>query len=465
MTYRILDYLNFSNAKNPDADSGLISQISLIRYIIQKYDDCFFYFVVPKELEFYVRNKLPRERVYIAPLSYMCRQNGGIYHFDIQALNRALDLRKIEIDVLFVNQPEVIPHFLYYFNKVHFYDLRVVGYVHWMDWWKKGRVKNRWNVPANLSLLSGIFLSDFCGCNSEYAKKKILAEADNFFNNEAVAEIESKLQPLYVGADVCEINQNSSKKKFTKKTIIFPFRTLNYTGLNRLLKSLNALWRRRKDFQLLLTNPNRVGYAKKYPFVTVQSFNRDEYLQKLSASDIVIGCHEGANGWSIGLIEAICARCIPLVRNAYFLPELMQVNRLKGKLDISRYMYDESDFLPKLNYILDNLQVETERAEPMFAFFSDFYDWRNLSLKWYKQIKTVSSSSPTIKPHTSATKKIQKLISSSDKCAKERILKSLNWHTKSRYIAWTQYRNYLRTYFDEDITNAEVLYFKRRHRN
>ena len=50
MTVRVLDILNFSNRRNPQADSGVQLKKELISAILRHRDDFFFYVLVPWEL-------------------------------------------------------------------------------------------------------------------------------------------------------------------------------------------------------------------------------------------------------------------------------------------------------------------------------------------------------------------------------------------------------------------------------
>jgi hypothetical protein len=100
------------------------------------------------------------------------------------------------IDVLFLNQPELTAAFLDLFNKIHFFDIHSFGYIHWMDWKRADNVKNRWNQPANLNLLTSVLLSAVTGCNSHYGKQQILREAAAGFNSATLERIDSKLIPL-----------------------------------------------------------------------------------------------------------------------------------------------------------------------------------------------------------------------------------------------------------------------------
>ena len=331
VTTRVLNVVNFSNAINPQADSGLRFQIELLRAILKKRDDFCFYLLAPaKACEILIR-EIHHENIHVIATNFVSRQRGGTFHFDTNELSRLIDLKRVDVDVLWINQPELTIAFLDYFNKVHFLDVRAFSYVHWMDWKKINPEKNRWNIPGNLSLLAGLHVSQAVGCNSNFGQQKILSEASRFLKDDLVDQIEDKLVPLEPGIDRRAILKWRSNRKSKKKTIIFPFRTQSYTGFKSLVEvHLAQLWTKRKDFRLVVTNPNRNStierYSKKYPFISTGCFTRAEYVKALWEADIVIGCHNGTNQWSMAAVEALAAECVPLFNEKSFFPEMLYLS-------------------------------------------------------------------------------------------------------------------------------------------
>lgn len=465
---RILSVLNFSNWRNPAADSGVRLQSELLRAVARKRSDCFFYLLIPKELECEIAQDFTESNVQLIPTTSISRQQGGAHHLDLRELETLLNLRRIDIDVLFINQPELTAGLLEFFNKVHFFDLHSFNYVHWMDWRRNDTVKNRWNLPGNLALLTSVLLSEVTGCNSVYGKSKIIKEAKRWFNEPTVAEIERKLVPVHPGIDVAEICSCKVRKRHRVKTIIYPFRALKYTGFRAFIDHMSALWQKRQDFRVIVTNPSNYDYIKKVsdrlPFVEVAQFDRARYLQELWMADIVVACHTGASQWSLAAAEALAAECVPLFNSESFLGELMSAALPTGlpQAISDRYFYYRSEFPKRLEYLLDNLDAERKLVRPLAAQIRDYYDWDSRVDDWIRCLEQVDRVSPALRGRTDASHRIDAILSAHGSVSKEDLMRQLGWHIKSRHISWTRYRKYLRANYVDDHGSPYATFSVRR---
>jgi hypothetical protein len=471
MAIRILDILNFSNHRNPQADSGVQLKKELIKAILRSRKDFFFYLLVPAELVDTFQSEFQTKNIIIIPVNFVPRQQGGAFHFDVREITSVLDFKRVDIDLLFVNQPELTAPLLDLFNKVHFFDVHSFGYIHWMDWKKSDHVKNRWNLPANLSILTSILLSAVTGCNSNYGKERILREAARWLNPAALEMIDRKLVPLWPGVESQEILAAKTSKRFRQKTIIFPFRAQKYTGFKSLVEiHLANLWRRRKDFRLLLTNPSDYDFVKnhheRFPFVEVCHLSRQDYLTTLWRSDIVVGLHNGSNQWSLAAVEAIAAECVPLLNQASFFPEMILAATPKSEWQsvLEKHLYYRSTFTEKLEFLLDNLDEEKRHIKAMARRFRNFYNWDNRIGDWIRCFELVDAAAPEITGRSKAIGVIESLLKSNRRCSKQAILQHMNWHPKSRQISWTKYRKYLRRELFEDGQSPVVAFANTRQR-
>jgi glycosyltransferase involved in cell wall biosynthesis len=461
---RILNVLNFSNWRNPAADSGIRLQQELIQAIARKRHDYFFYLLIPREVEREIRSTLEGANVQLIPTTSMSRQQGGAHHFDLRELDTLLDLRRIDIDVLFINQPELTAGLLGFFNKVHFFDLHSFNYIHWMDWQRRDEVKNRWNVPGNLTLLTSVLMSQVTGCNSAYGKSRIVEEASRWFNDSTTSEIERKLVPLHPGIQVPEICAAKSRSRHRLKTIIYPFRALKYTGFRALIDHLAALWEKRQDFRVIITNPSNYDYIKKLPerlpFLEVGRFDRPQYLRELWKADIVVACHNGSSQWSLAAVEALAAECIPLFNSESFLVELFAA-ALPGGLPsalLDRYFYYRSEFPRRLEYLLDNINEERKKIRPIAEQVRTYYDWTNRVDDWIRCFDAADQASPELRGQTDVSRRIDAVLGGCGSILKEDLMRELDWHVKSRHISWTRYRKYLRSNYFEDHRSPFVRF-------
>ena len=234
MSVRVLDVVNISNVRKPEADSGIRLQSELLAAILRKRPDFFFYVVVPESVVHSVAALFCHPNIKLIPSGGLARQNGGAYHCDFRTLAESLDLARMDIDLLFMNQPELTAAFLDYFNKVHVFDVHAVGYIHWMDWRRLNTTQKRWNIPGNLAATSSILLSAVTGCNSAFGRDRVLREAARWFNAETMAKMSSTLVALTPGIDTPAIvKARMTRRSSRTKTIIFPCRTQTYTASSR----------------------------------------------------------------------------------------------------------------------------------------------------------------------------------------------------------------------------------------
>jgi len=461
---RILNILNFSNWRNPAADSGIRLQQELMKAVATKRQDWFFYLMVPAGLEQEVSASLQGMNVQLIPTTSMSRQQGGSHHLDLHELDSLLDLRRIDVDVVFINQPELTAGLLDFFNKVHFFDVHSFNYIHWMDWQRTDAVKNRWNVPGNLTVLTSILMSEVTGCNSVYGKSRILEEAKRWFNEPTLAEIERKLLPLHPGIQVAEIQAARIRPGNRVKTIIYPFRALKYTGFRTCIDHLAVLWKKRQDFRVVVTNPSNYDYIKKnserFPFLEVGSFDRDQYLKELWKADIVIACHNGTSQWSLAAAEALAAECIPLFNRESFLTELLAAALPDGLTPamLDRYFYYRAEFPRRLEYLLDHIGEERKRMRPIAEKVRSYYDWENRVDDWIRCFDTVDRASPELRGPTDTSRRIDAIVSRRGSVLKDDLMRELDWHVKSRHISWTRYRKYLRSKYSEDLQSPFVTF-------
>lgn len=464
---RILNVLNFSNWRNPAADSGIRLQHELLRAVARKRADYFFYILIPEEAEHEIRSSFEGANVQLIPTTSMSRQQGGAYHLDLRELETLLDLRRIDMDVLFINQPELTAGLLDFFNKVHFFDLHSFNYIHWMDWQRSDEVKNRWNVPGNLTLLTSILMSEMTGCNSVYGKRRIVAEAARWFNDSTTAEIERKLVPLHPGIEVPEICAAKVRSRHPVKTIICPFRAQKYTGFRALIDHLAALWAKRQDFRVVVTNPSEYDYIKRLPrrlpFVEVGQFDRRQYLRELWKADIVVACHNGSSQWSLAAAEALAAECIPLFNSESFLPELLGAALPAGLPPVlqERCFYYRFEFPRRLEYLLDNIAEQRRMIRPIAEQIRLYYDWANRVDDWMPCFDAVDRASPELRSPTDVSRRIDTIMAAHGSILKEDLMRELAWHVKSRHISWSRYRKYLRSNYVEDHQSPFVRFSAR----
>ena len=451
MVLRILSHVNFSNLRDPASDSGVQVQASLINTLLKQNSDLYFYVLTPEQTLPVLQERLTESSVCLLPTPMPARQSGGAFHFDTATLDSVIDFRSMDFDVLHLNQPELTPAFLDYFNKRRFYDIPAVSYIHWFDWRRWDHLKNISNDPASILALTGAVLSHRTGCNSEYGRQRILAAAARWFGDHVLEELAERLCVLPPGIDVPEILAGRARKTARTVQLIVPHRAQKYTGFKTLVERwLPAVWARRQDFRVVLTNPSRYDYVNRYPdrypFIKIKTLSRRDYIAELWRSDIVLGTHKGSNQWSISTLEAICAECVPLLNREAFFGEMIEPCVPPSERDrfADRNFYFRAEFPNRLLDLLDSLDEEKVRVRELARRARNIYDWRARAADWLSCFRSADAEAPVISARSAAYRKIVDFIAEGPK-SKADILRYMGWHPKSRHISWTKYRRALRT--------------------
>lgn len=452
---RILEYFNLSNNKNLSADSGYRVFRQKVEYTLNQRSDYHFYFISPFEHFTEIRRDMEqwKHNVTILPVKMLSANNGSRFYVDIKNIEELLQPDKRDYDILSVQEPSVVGALLELCNGFNHWKLPVFSYVHWIC----EDVSIKINTHERLSYLAGLYLSDICACNSSFGKGIILGQASEYYNSDFVDAIDKKLRVIPPASDVQEVLKYKIERPLVRDKIrmIFNHRLNVYTGYRLVLTELKKLYTLRQDFEVVFTNPSKMTLKDqeevlKLPFVQIKDLDRKSYFEELWKSDICFACHEGTNQWSIALVEAVCAGCVPLAGTLAFQKEL-----LRGFEDTYFYTKD-NEFLPKLQYIMDNiddLQAEIECKQEGFAqrwcieniihTYNDIYD------ELHEQGEIVQADCDSMNKIRSTIEKYKTITK------KQLVEQELGW---SDFIGWSKYRRRILKEFEDDDRNRDTIY-------
>jgi len=156
---RIFVQVNYSNPKNPSADSGIQMQAWMMKALLKRNREICFHVLLPESAATEWKSCFEHERIQLLIAPLPPKQAGGAFHFNSRSLDELMDLRRMDFDLLWINQPELAPAFLDYFNKRHFFHVPAITYIHWLDWRRYDLLKNRAAEPSIVAILAGALLS------------------------------------------------------------------------------------------------------------------------------------------------------------------------------------------------------------------------------------------------------------------------------------------------------------------
>lgn len=466
MALRILTQVNYSAGENPEGDSGLHFTAGLLRSLVSFDAELHFYVLVPAEHEEIWRAALSHGRITPLPIELEPRLHGGDFQFCPVRLRRAVDLRHFDFDVLFVNQPETAPALLQFFNRQTFHNVPAVSYVHWFDTRRPSTPKETLHHPALIGALAGMVVSTFVGCNSAFGRERILDAASRWFNQATIDLLASRLRILPPGVDVAELTRGQPCCRSRQRRILVNHRLLKYTGVRGLLiDTFPKLWARRQDFTVLVTNPTRArlpGELTRAPWLTVQTLGREEYLEALWTSAVVMAPHRACH-WSISTLEAICTGCVPLMNGESFFREMMApVLEALSPADRdhvrTHWFYYRGNQIGRLEALLDNLDAERELALRVAAVARKNYDWAQISPAWHQLLCDAERQIPVMGPDNPSMRRIRELLRSRGRVSKAEVLRHLHWAPNQRALSWTAFRKSLKEFSCDDASSAEAVF-------
>lgn len=467
MAFRVLTQVNYSSGENPEGDSGLRFIAGLLLSLVRLDPGFHFYVLVPARHEAVWATALPHPRITLIALALEPRLHGGDFQFCPVRLAEGFDLRRFDLDLLFLNQPETAPALLHFFNRQTFHNVPAVSYVHWFDTRRPSTPKETQHHPALLGALAGMMVSATVGCNSAYGRQQILAQAERWFNEEAIGGLARRICLLPPGVEVAEIKgARSVRPNHREAQILVNHRLLKYTGVRTLLvEAFPKLWKERQGFSVLVTNPTRVRLPKvitRAPWLTVKTFTRHEYLQQLWRSDIVMAPHRACH-WSISTLEAICAECVPLMNRESFFPEMLKpvlakLSPAERKHVESHWFYYRGSLVTRLGALLDNLPRERSLLHKLAAQVRRTYDWSNLAPIWRQVFRDAEARVPMMSEANPSMRRILELVRSKRRVSKAEILKHLRWAPKQRALSWTAFRKRLKLFAHEDASTPDSVF-------
>jgi len=250
----IFSYLNVSNPSNLEADSGFIFQKLLLQSILEINQNFYAYLLCPKNTPF-IHKRVKNIQIF----KNSCNKYSVRFNFPWFKYIELSFLKNVDIAI--INQPELTSNFRSLFTVLGNRKVKIISYFHYIPI-EKLPVKNRifWEQSMNHNNLAQIIFkrqlealitADYCITCSRFAIKflkeniKTIGEKVNF----------KKLTYIPPPISLEEVLENKTEEKFPLKTIVYNHRLYKHYGTTEIFDWLSELFTKRKDFQVLVTDP------------------------------------------------------------------------------------------------------------------------------------------------------------------------------------------------------------------
>jgi len=470
---RVFNYVNFSNMKNINADSGLHVQRNVINYILRKRNDFFFYLTCPKGKEKDILKWLEQpERVKLIPIRYTTAGSLNKMFLDIVGLRKSFSWSKYPLTVIWNNEVYMGAIILQTFQATFPYGrIPVANYVHWIEIPEQNRLGNihigNWHM---WTLATSIAWTDRTFFNSKYGINLVLPYFRKFLRGDIYDEIIRKMEPLYLGINVEELDKYKTTDIFDKPTFVFNQRLAQYTGASKVIKTAMKLLDDGYDFYLILTNPSQATIKVDYDnpkyrgkiIIHQGGLPYSEYVKTLWKADAVIAWHGGAgnkndfpiNQWSLAFPEAIACGCYPLAHcNGFFSEMLPREYLLPNREPETLYT--------AMRLLIESPEEYRKKANPIQAYVRQNYDWRKRIDSWIKAYDDLHEKSiqKTGRLTPDTVRRIMEIMDKKGYFRWSDIRRELLWASQIRLNRMSPYF-WLCENFEESPTPEPVFYRK-----
>ena len=416
--FSILVLPNITYTKNLESDSFIVLIRNVIRELTKMRKDLQFTLILPELVQSLM---LPNvQQVFLEIPTY---PNQMRCHFNTREFLNAVNFKENDFDVVYSLLPEWTSQAVNTLYNTTNLRPKIVGACHWFELPEN----TKYEKTLLTQNLAGILEMEECGVNSQWLKNLVIGYASKIFSSSTTDELDSKIQPQYLGIDSIDISEKEFDGKI--KTILFNSRDDSYTGFSWFIEEMDKLWQKRKDFKVITT----IASIKR-PYLEKSScLNRKSYLDTIKECYIHVGCFEQYSAWSIATTDALSRGVPSVLPNDFCYPEMVGAN-------YSLLYNGRKEFVEKVVWLLDNPQSRQDIKSQIRKIIEPFL-WENQVPKWYSGWKFLDGPWKCVGDKSESYQEILKIIKAKKQITKKSLLKQLSW---GRGIPFSDYRNRLR---------------------
>ena len=283
---KVLVIPNITNSSNIEKDSFIDVIHNHIKGL-EKYGEYYWHVLVPKGSVTKKLNLPNVKQVEIHIPGDMMNQRA----FPSSDLIKVL--KDIDYDVIYSHLPDW-PQVGRYKKSM---DTKIVGYCHWWEMKvcngvdrRPGKAKWLW-LPVELL---GVSQMDTCYLNTQDQKNRVLAEANETFNDEFAQKLDGILKVWNLGVEESKII--SEPKSDKENIIVFNHRAAAYKGYPKFIELMAEYRERRDDFKVWI--PQLSGKPP-YGWIDNHKVPKHEYYQRLQRCKVGVQMRQTNYGWSV----------------------------------------------------------------------------------------------------------------------------------------------------------------------
>ncbi|MBI2020108.1 glycosyltransferase [Candidatus Daviesbacteria bacterium] len=264
-------------------------------------------------------------------------------------------LKNLKVDIVYTNDPCKVLGYKTVLYSLLSKPVPVMSRNHWVTG------KTDYKVPQYIDFAlrqcEGALYSDNATFNSKFAVDSFLYNAEQYLNKETIESLSKKLDHIEC-VDIDKIDQYRTDEKFDEFTMIFANRLSYYTGWKETLDAINRLWKRRKDFQVIVPDPGnkfkQEDLFSEYNFIKTvnkDTWTHEDYIKTCWKVDACIGNHKYPATWGgLAITEPMAAYSIPIIPKRHAYLEMFDS-------DSHSFFTDENDLIRAIEFYLDNREI------------------------------------------------------------------------------------------------------------
>lgn len=281
---KVLVIPNITNSQNIEKDS-FVDVIYNHIIGLEKLGDYYWNIVLPKPVK-----KLNLDNV----KQHIIEFSGDMINMRVTFPTKLIRLlQTLDYDVIYSHLPD-------WYMVARYTDKKIIGYSHWWELktCNSEDFKNRLrNIPAEIL---GVLTMDTCFLNTQDQKNRVIDEAREWFSDDKIKLLDTKLQVWNLGVHRDKIVTKLSDLK--EKIIVFNHRAAAYKGYPQFIEYMKEYRNKRQDFKVWVPQLNE---PPEYSWIDNTKVDKSEYYTKLQSCTVGIQMRQTNYGWSVAATDCM----------------------------------------------------------------------------------------------------------------------------------------------------------------
>ncbi len=281
------------------------------------------------------------------------------------------NFRMNTFDILYTHYPqESLKQISLISNKSKRNTLKTIGYIHSNSL----SINAKPNRERLLLDLAGLLKCEAIGVNSYWFKKHILKKYKEYFKDKIINEVDKKIQIHYFGINKINFKKRKYSKAPKKKIILWNHQNTINSNFNFMIKAMDLLYKKRKDFEVHSTVKNADLRKKKWG-KNIHFENDSDYKEYINKYIYLhVNTYKTFSAWDIPTTDCLSMSIPTLCPDEFCYKEMLEPEY--------PFFYETNnidDFINKVEMAIISPRLRNQAIK--------IIDQRSKEMQWNNQIK------------------------------------------------------------------------------